>query len=157
MADTNDHYMPFCVEPTVVAARRKHIALLSAAIRKCGLKSTTAGAPTAMYTLDNEGRHIDPGVEGGEVCARLVVNMINSEVPTVGPARGTLVPFLEMSTSERTQGWLPKQSDHGIYLLGEPLDKVSKFRTHVVRLAMETGVWAARCRLIHPGGTTGIS
>ena len=44
-----------------------------------------------------------------------------------------------------------------MYLLGEPLDKVRAFQTHVARLAMKTDMWAARCRMIHPGGTTGIS
>ena len=44
-----------------------------------------------------------------------------------------------------------------MYLLGEPLDKVRKFQTHVVRLAMETDMRATRCRVIHPERTTGIS
>ena len=108
VADINDQYRHYCVGSTVVAARRKHLALLSAAIHKFGLKSTTAKTLTAIYTLDNEGRHIDPGAEGGEVCARLVDNLINSEVPAVEPTRGTLIALLEMSSSERTQGWLSK-------------------------------------------------
>ena len=33
--DTNDHYRHFCVEPTVVAARKKHKELLIAAIYTC--------------------------------------------------------------------------------------------------------------------------
>ena len=84
-------------------------------------------------------------------------NLINSEVPNAGPAWGALIALRDIGTSERTQGWFPKQLDHGMYLLGEPLDKVRKFQTHAVRLAMETGIWAARCRMIHPCGTTGIS
>ena len=87
MADTNDHYMHYCVKPIVVAARRKHLALLVAAIHKSGFKSSTARALTSMYILDNEERHIDPGAKGREVCADLVVNMIASEVPAVVPAR----------------------------------------------------------------------
>ena len=66
-----------------------------------------------MYTLDNEGRHIGPRAEGGEVCAELVDNLVNSEVPAVAPARGALIAILEMGPSERTQGWSPKQFDHG--------------------------------------------
>ena len=62
-----------------------------------------------------------------------------------------------MGSSERTQGWFPKQFDYGMYLLGDPLDKVRKFQTHVVRLAMETDMWAARCRMIHSGRTTSAS
>jgi hypothetical protein len=44
-----------------------------------------------------------------------------------------------------------------MYLLGEPLEKVRTFQSHVVRLAMGADMWAARCRLVHPGGTTGLS
>ena len=158
VADTNDHYRHNCVEPTVVAARRKHLALLSAAIHKCGLKSATARALIAMYTMNDEGGgHIDPRAGGWEVCARRVDNLVSSEVPEVKPARGTMIVLLEVNTSERTQGWLPQQFDHGMHLLGEPLDKACKFQTHVVRLAMETDMSAARCRMIHPGGTTCIS
>ena len=46
VGDTHDHYMHYCEEPTVAAARRKHLALLPAAIHKSGLKSTTARALT---------------------------------------------------------------------------------------------------------------
>ena len=98
-----------------------------------------------MYTLDNEGRHIDPGTKSREVCADVADNMIASEVPAVVLARGALIALLEMDPPERTQGWVPKQFDYGIFLLGEPLDKVRTFQTHVVRLAMETDVWVARC------------
>ena len=65
--------------------------------------------------------------------------------------------LLQMGPSERTQGWFPKQFDHGTFLLDEPIKKVRTFQSHVVRLAMETDMWAARCRMIHPDGTTGSS
>ena len=55
--DTNDHYVHFCVEPTVVAARRKHTELLIAVICACELKMTTANALTAMYMLNAQGRN----------------------------------------------------------------------------------------------------
>ena len=100
VADTNDHYMHYCEEPTVVAARRKHLALLPAAIHRSGLKPTTARALTSIYTLGNEGRHIDPGAEDSEVCAELVDNVINSEVPAVVPARRALIALLGMGPSE---------------------------------------------------------
>jgi hypothetical protein len=154
--DTNDHYRHYCVEPTVVAARQKHLDLLTTAIYTCKLKPTTARALTSMYTIDNDGRHIDPGARSRDECADLVENLI-ATIPAVAPARGALIALLEMGPSERTQGWFPKQFDHGMYLLGEPLEKVRIFQSHVVRLAMEAGMWAARCRLIHPGGTTGLS
>ena len=64
---------------------------------------------------------------------------------------------MEEGPSERTQERSPKLFNHGIYLPGEPLEKVSTFQTHVVRLDMETDTWATRCRLVHPGGTTGSS
>ena len=56
--------MHFCREPTVVAASGKHRGLLAEAIHKCDLKKSTAMALTAMYDLDDLGRHIDPGGEG---------------------------------------------------------------------------------------------
>ena len=87
------------------------------------------------------------------MCAGLVDNMINTEVPAAAPVRGALVALLEMGTSERTQGWFPKPFDHEMYLLGEPLEKVREFQAHVVRLAMEADIWATRCRMIHPGRT----
>ena len=108
-----------------------------------------------MYTMDNEGRHIDPVSRG--VCAGLVDNMIASEVRAVAPARGAFIALLEMGPSERTQGWFPKQSDYGVYLLGEPPDKVRTFQTYVARLTMETDMWAAHCRRIHLGRTTSVS
>ena len=66
--------------------------------------------------------------------------MINTEVPAAAPARGALIALLEMGASERTQGWFSKQFDHGMYLLGEPLEKLRKFQAHVVRLA-----WKLTC------------
>ena len=50
--------MQFCRDPTVAAAREKHLRLLSAAIHTCQLKPSMAGALTAMYSLDTQGRHI---------------------------------------------------------------------------------------------------
>ena len=83
--------------------------------------------------------------------------MINTEVPAAAPARGALIALLEMGPSERAQRWFPKQFDYGMYLLGEPLDKVRKFQAHVIGLAMETDIWAARCRMIHHGRTGSVS
>lgn len=74
--DTNAHYLHFCTEPTVVAARQKHHRLLAAAIHTCEPKKSRAGALTAMYTLDNQGRHIDPGAEGNGVSNALIENLI---------------------------------------------------------------------------------
>ena len=68
-------------------------------------------------------------------------NMIALEVRAVAPTRGALIALLEMDPFEWTQGWSPTQFDHGMYLLGESLDKVCKFQTHVSRLAMETDMW----------------
>ena len=62
-----------------------------------------------------------------------------------------------MDPSERAQGWFSKQFDHGMCILGKLLDKVHKFQAHVVRLAMETDMWAVRCRMIHPGRTGSVS
>ena len=64
---------------------------------------------------------------------------LDSRIPVVEPARGALIALLKMGPPERTQGWFPKQFDHGMYLLGESLDKVRTFQRHVVRLAMENG------------------
>ena len=155
--DINDHCRHYCVEPTVIKARQKHHTLLAASIHSTELKRSAVRALTSMYTMDNAGRHMDPGAEGGEVCAELVDNMINTEAPEAVPVRGALIALLEMGPSERSQGWFPKQFDYGMYLLWEPLKKVRRFQAHVVRLAMETGMWAARCRMIHPGGTESVS
>ena len=98
-----------------------------------------------------------PERRGGEVCAGLVGNMINTEVPAATPARGALIALLEMGPSERTQGWFPKQFDYWMYLLGEPLEKVRKFQAQVTRPTMEADMWAARCRMIPPGRTESVS
>ena len=103
---TNAHYMHSCRESTVVAARRKHRALLAAAIHTCKLKNSTALALTAMYDLDDLGRHIDPGAGEKKVCEDLVDHLIGRN-PKVGPARGAFIALLEMGPSERTQGWFP--------------------------------------------------
>ena len=75
----------------------------------------------------------------------------------MAPAWEALIALLGMGPRERTQGWPPKQFDHGMYLLEQPLDRVRKFQTHVVRLAMETDMRAARCRMIHLGRTENVS
>ena len=41
-------------------------------------------------------------------------------------------------------------------LLGEPLKKVRTSQAHVVRLAVEAGMWAARCRVVHLNGARGL-
>ena len=76
--DTNAHYMHFCRESTVVATRRKHRSLPPAAIHKCELKKSTANALTAMYDLDDMGRHIDPGAKEDGVCEGLVDHLIGT-------------------------------------------------------------------------------
>ena len=62
-----------------------------------------------------------------------------------------------MGPSERTQGWLPRTFDHGMCLLGEKIDNVRAFQARVVGLAMDSEMWTARCRVMHPGGTSGVS
>ena len=42
-------------------------------------------------------------------------------------------------------------------LLGDEIDKVRDFQARVVGLAMEAEMWTVRCRVVHPGGTTGES
>ena len=51
-----------------MAARKKHKELLTAAIDACELKKTMAKAATAMYMLDAQGRHVDPGTREGDDC-----------------------------------------------------------------------------------------
>ena len=51
---------------------------------------------------------------------------------------------------------VPQEIEHRMRLLGGALRNVHTFQARVVKLAMETGVWAARCHMIHLGGTTGI-
>ena len=60
--EKDTHYLRFCREPAVVATRENHVKLLAAAIRTCELKKSTAEALTAMYSLDTQRRHIDPGL-----------------------------------------------------------------------------------------------
>ena len=153
--DTYDHYRHFCVEPTVVAAKKKHKELLTAAIYACELKTTTAKALTAMYMLDTQGRHMDPGATEDGACENLVDGLIH-DMGGIQPAKAALVALLSMGPSERTHGWLPKNFEHGMRLLGEPLKKVRTFQVHVVRLVIEAGMWAARCRVVHPNSTRGL-
>ena len=100
--DTNAHYLHFHREPTVVAARRKHRSLLAAAIHTCKLKKSTANALTAIYDLDDLGRHIDPGVKENGACQGLIEHLIGTN-PRIEPARGALFALLQMGPSERTQ------------------------------------------------------
>ena len=44
-----------------------------------------------------------------------------------------------------------------MFLLGEPIDKVNTFRAHATRLALETEMESAHCKMLHPGRTTGIT
>ena len=74
--DTNDHYMHFYIEPTVVAARWGHHKLVAAAIYTCELKKTTAEALTAMYSLGAQGWHIDPQAIDNDACENLVDGLI---------------------------------------------------------------------------------
>ena len=100
--------------------------------------------------------HIDPGADESGVCNALIENLI-ANIPDVEPARGAILALLQMGPSKQTQGWLPKQFDHGICLLKEPIHKVHTFQARVVRLTMETEMWAARCRRMYPGVATGLS
>ena len=75
-----------------------------------------------MYDLDDMGRHIDPGKKEGGVYAGLADHLIGNN-PRVEPVRGALIALLEMGPSERTQGWFPRQFDHRMILLGEPIKK----------------------------------
>ena len=104
----------------VVDARKKHRGLLAAAIHKCKLKKSTATALTAMYDMYDLGRHIDPGAKGDGVCADLVDHLIGTN-PRVEPTREALIALLKMGPSERTQRWFPRQFNHGMFLLGEPI------------------------------------
>ena len=65
-----------------------------------------------------------------------------------------MLALLQIGPSERTQGWFPNQFDHEMFLLKEPIDKIRTFQAHIARLAMETEMWSARCRMIHPGRAT---
>ena len=105
--DTNDHYRHFRAEPTVVAAQRKYKELLIAAIYSCELKTTTAKALTAMYMLDNQGRHVDPGATEDDACENLVDGLIH-DIGGIQPVKAALIALLSMGPSERTQGWFPK-------------------------------------------------
>ena len=90
-----------------------------------------------MSTLDNQGRHIDPRAEGVEKCYELVYRVLES-YPKAKKSRQALVDLLKMGPEERTQGWLPRTFDHGMYLLGEKIDNVRAFQARVVGLAMDS-------------------
>ena len=63
---------------------------------------------------------------------------------------------LKDGTDRTNPGMVPKKIEHGMRLLGVPLKNIRTLQAHVVKLAMEEGTWAARCRLAHPGGTVGL-
>jgi len=107
----------------VVAARLTHKELLTAAIYSCELEKTTAAALTAMYMVDAQGKHVDPGATENENCDDLVEGLIVDIGEKIRPAKAALVALLKMGPSERTQGWFPKNFEHGMRLLGEPLKK----------------------------------
>ena len=76
--DTDAHYLHFDRELTVVAARRKHLSLLDAAIHTYKLKKSTANALTATYDLDDLGKHIDPGAGENGICEDLIEHLIGT-------------------------------------------------------------------------------
>ena len=138
------------------SSEEKHKERLTAAIYACEPKTTTAKALTAMYMLDNQGRPIDPGATEDGACENLVDGLMR-DIGGIQPAKAALAALLLMGPPERTQGWLPPKFEHGMRLLGEPLKKIRTFQAHVVRLAMEAGMWVTRCRVVHPNGTRGLA
>ena len=108
-----------------------------------------------MYSLDTQGRHADPGATEGGACENLIDGLI-IKIKEVKSAKAALLALIQMGPSERTQGWFQKKIEHGMRLLGELLRNVRTFQARVVKLAAKTGMWATRCRMIHPGGTTAI-
>ena len=85
-----------------MAARRKHLSLLAAAIHTCKRKKPTANALAAMYDLDDLGRHIDPGADENGTCEDLIEHLIGTD-PGIEPARGALLALLQMEPSEWTK------------------------------------------------------
>ena len=154
--DTNAHYLRFDREPTVAAARRKHLSLFAAATHTSKLKKSTANTLAAMYDLDDLGRHINPGADDNGICEDLIKHLIGTN-PGIEPTRGALFALLQMGSSERTQGRFPKQFGHGMFLLGETIDKIRTSQAHIVRLATETEMWSARCKMLHSGRATGTA
>ena len=108
-----------------------------------------------MYSLGTQGEHLDPGATDDGACESLVDGLINT-MKEISPVRSALVALVKMDPTERTQGWPPENFEHGMRISGEPLVKVRTFQAHVTKLAMEACIWAARCRLVHPDGTTGL-
>ena len=133
--DTHAHYLHLYREPTVVAARQKHLRLLAAAIHTYKLKISTANTLTAIYDLGAMGRHINPGADENGVREGLIEHLVGTN-PGIEPGRGALLALLQMGPSKRTQGWFPKQFDHEMSLLGKPIDKIRTFQAHVARLAL---------------------
>ena len=42
-----------------------------------------------------------------------------------------------------------------MFLLGKQIDKIRTFQAHVIRLATETEMRSARCKMLYPGRTIG--
>ena len=76
-----------------MAARRKHLRLLAAAIHTCELKKSTANALTATYDLGALGRHIDPEADEERICEGLIEHLIETN-PGIEPARIALLVLL---------------------------------------------------------------
>ena len=72
---------------------------------------------TAMYSLDTQGRHVGPGAVGGGAYENLVSGLIN-QIKEVRLAKAALLALIKMGPSERTDGWFPKNFEHGMRLLG---------------------------------------
>ena len=132
---THDHYRHFCSEPTVVETRRGHRRLLMAAIHTCKLKSTTAEALTAIYFLDAEGRHVDPGATDGDACGNLIDGLI-SRMPKGKPAKATLLALIRMGPPVGTdQGMVPKE----VRSRGVPTGGTSKKHAYTPGTRRQTG------------------
>jgi hypothetical protein len=106
--DTSSHYRHFCTEPLAVATRNEHKERwLIADIYSCELKKTTAKALTAIYMLDAQGRHIDPGATENENCDGLVEGLI-VDIGEMRPAKAALVALLKMGRPSEPMGGPPK-------------------------------------------------
>ena len=108
-----------------------------------------------MCSLGAQRIHIYPRATYDDACEDLVDGLIVTR-EEIRPARAALISPLKMGPTERTQGWFPKNFEHGMRLLEEPLKNLRTFQAHVIKLAMGEGTWAAQCRLVHPNGTVGM-
>ena len=132
-AGTNAHYMHFCREPTVVAAREKHLRLLSVAIHRYQQNHRTAICP-----LDTQGWHIDSGADEEGACVALLqwISDVKPELDgrnircKTGAGGGVTRPPPD-GADRANPRLVSKKIDHGIYLLKEPIKKVRTFQAHV--------------------------